>query len=151
MSANNNATNGKVFEYLIALVLAKEHLRPFYFQAQVTFVPNAIYDFLFYTSTGRPVVLSAKVSLRERYKQADLEAMALKNVHRRAEAWLITLSEAEAASLKPKIEKGEAYGLDGVILADHPEFTDLLDRWRKENFVEAPSVPVVQGTIGKPI
>jgi hypothetical protein len=50
----------------------------------------------------RPICISAKTSLRERYKQADFEAIALKYVHRKALSFLVTLEENEAKSVKAK-------------------------------------------------
>ena len=38
-----------------------------------------------------PIVLSIKTSLRERLKQADLKALALNNVYRKAQTYLLTL------------------------------------------------------------
>ena len=76
--------NGAILEYLIALCLYSKGIFPFYIQASFAFVPNAIYDIVLYTIDGRAITLSIKSSLRERYKQADLEGWALKNVHRNA-------------------------------------------------------------------
>lgn len=70
--------NGKVFEYIIATLLIRENIFPIFMHAKVSFVPNINYDLLLYTSDQGPVCLSAKTSFRERYKQADLEAIALK-------------------------------------------------------------------------
>lgn len=79
--------------------------------AKVAFVPNVIYDLMFYTSERGPICWSVKTSLRERYKQADLEAIALKYVHRKALSYLITLEENEAKSVKAKIKSGALLGL----------------------------------------
>jgi hypothetical protein len=114
---SNNYTNGAIFEYLIALCLFSRKILPFYMQANITFVPNALYDIVLYTIQGNPITLSLKASLRERYKQADLEAWALKNVHRGALNYLITLNEKEATRASEKIVKGHLAGLDEVILA----------------------------------
>ena len=46
---------------------------------------------------------------RERYKQADLEAIALKYVHRKALSYLVTLEANEAKSVKAKIKSGRRY------------------------------------------
>jgi len=40
--------------------------------------------------------LTIKTSLRERYKQADLEGLALKQVYRKSKTYLITLSGQES-------------------------------------------------------
>jgi len=81
---DNNNLNGKIFEYILATLCVRENISPLFLNAKVAFVPNVIYDLMFYTLAHGPICISAKTSLRERYKQADLEAFALKNVHRKA-------------------------------------------------------------------
>ena len=92
---DNNNLNGKIFEYILATLCVRESISPLYLNARVAFVPNVIYDLMFYTLAHGPICISAKTSLRERYKQADLEAFALKNVHRKALSYLVTLDESE--------------------------------------------------------
>ncbi|MEC5395917.1 hypothetical protein [Bergeyella sp. RCAD1439] len=95
----NNNLNGKIFEYILATLCVREGILPIYMSAKVAFVPNVIYDLMFYTTERGPICWSVKTSLRERYKQADLEAIALKYVHRKALSYLITLEENEARSV----------------------------------------------------
>ena len=77
----NNSLNGTIFELIIATLFVKEGILPLHLQAQVAFVPNVNFDAVLYTHENGPIGLSLKTSLRERYKQADLEAVALKYVH----------------------------------------------------------------------
>ncbi len=70
--------NGKIFEYIICTALIRENILPIFLGAKVAFVPNINYDLLLYSQENGPICLSAKTSFRERYKRADLEAMALK-------------------------------------------------------------------------
>jgi hypothetical protein len=79
----NNNLNGKIFEYILANLCVRENILPLYMSAKVAFVPNVIYDLMFYTAERGRICISAKTSLRERYKQADLEAIALKYVHKK--------------------------------------------------------------------
>lgn len=79
---NNPSINGRIFEFAICETLAHEGIAPFYYQARFKRVPNADFDIVLYDSK-RSVVLTMKVSMRERYKQADLEGLALRNVYRR--------------------------------------------------------------------
>jgi hypothetical protein len=143
-SEENNNLNGKIFEYILATLFVKEEILPFYISAKVAFVPNVIYDLMFYTSEKGPICLSAKTSLRERYKQADLEAIALKYVHRKSLSYLITLEETEAASVKEKIKSGDVIGLDDVIIATNQEFDRLIASLRKFKFSEPPTVKVIE-------
>jgi hypothetical protein len=84
-----NAINGLIFEYIIATLFVRENILPFYLQAKVAFVPNADFDNLIYSKQFGPISFSMKTTLRERYKQADLEAVALKYVHRKAKCYLL--------------------------------------------------------------
>lgn len=141
---NNNNLNGKIFEYILATLFVREGLLPLYLSAKVAFVPNVIYDLMFYTSERGPICISAKTSLRERYKQADLEAIALKYVHRKALSYLVTLEENEAKSVKAKIKSGDVIGLDNVIVATNPEFNDLIKDLKTYKFSEPPTVKVIE-------
>lgn len=119
---------------------------PFYFQASFVLVPNADFDIVLY-HPKKPVVLSAKTSLRERYKQADLEGLALKQVYRGAESFLLTLSD-EHTSVQQKIEEGEVGGLSACLRADTPYFDDLLQTLKSTEFQ---LVEMIKPLIGKPV
>ena len=103
----NANLNGKMFEYILASLCIRESILPIYMSAKVAFVPNVIYDLMFYTAEKGPICWSVKTSLRERYKQADLESIALKYVHRKALSYLVTLNENEANNVKLKIKSGD--------------------------------------------
>lgn len=142
----NNNLNGKIFEYILATLFVRENILPFYMSAKVAFVPNVIYDLMFYTAERGPICISAKTSLRERYKQADLEAIALKYVHRKALSYLVTLGENEAKSVKAKIKSGDIIGLDNVIVATSDEFNDLITELKTYQFSEPPTVKVIESS-----
>ena len=144
MSETNNNLNGKIFEYILATLCVREGILPLYMSAKVAFVPNVIYDLMFYTAERGPICWSVKTSLRERYKQADLEAIALKYVHRKALNYLITLNSAEAKSVKAKIKTGDIIGLDDVIVATAPEFDSMVAELKKFVFAEPPTVKVIE-------
>jgi len=140
----NNNLNGIMFEYILASLCIREGLLPLYMSAKVAFVPNVIYDLMFYSKERGPICLSAKTSLRERYKQADLESIALKYVHRKALSYLITLNAKEAKSVKSKIKSGDVIGLDDVIVATDEEFNVLINNLKKLGFEEPPTVKVIE-------
>lgn len=140
----NNNLNGKVFEYILATLCVREGILPIYMSAKVAFVPNVIYDLMFYTAERGPICWSVKTSLRERYKQADLEAIALKYVHRKALCYLITLEEREAQSVKAKIKSGDVIGLDNVIVATSEEFNELIAALKEFEFSEPPTIKVIE-------
>ena len=119
--------NGKIFEAIIATCLYRWKVLPMFLQAQVTFVPNVDFDIVLFKEEKRsPIGISIKTSLRERYKQADLEAVALKYVHRNAENYLISLQSSEVDIVKQKLKDGSLLGLNRIIAAGTLEFDDLI-------------------------
>jgi hypothetical protein len=136
--------NGKYFETVLATLFFNRQLTPFFMGAKVAFVPDVIYDFIFYEPGRGPICVSAKTSLRERYKQADLEAMALKSVHRRAQSYLLTYDETRAVDLlNEKIRLGDMLGLDAVIHAQSPQLNEFVQNMTQRKFAVPESVPVV--------
>ncbi len=138
--------NGRILEYLVCETLVREGVVPFYYQAKFTQVPNVDFDVVCY-HPKRPVVLSMKVSLRERYKQAALECMALKQVYRNAESYLVTLSH-EAISVSQKIKDGDISGLNRCVRANTTEYDDLLNNVLKtRKYQEASLVMPITGRV----
>lgn len=136
--------NGTIFEYILATLLIREKIYPIFMNAKVAFVPNINYDIMLYSTDRGPICLSAKTSFRERYKQADLEAIALKYVHRRAQCFLITLSESDAAMVNEKQKKGDVIGLDTAVCATHEDFDNVIAEIRKLNLTESPTIEVIE-------
>ncbi|HPM47574.1 MAG TPA: hypothetical protein PL056_10945 [bacterium] len=136
--------NGKIFEYILATILIRENFLPLYLSAKVAFVPNVTFDIMVYTAQNGPICFSAKTSLRERYKQADLEAIALKYVHRKSLSYLLTLEENEAKSVKRKIQTGDVIGINDVIVANCSEFDDLIKDLKKLKLSDPPTVKVIE-------
>lgn len=132
----NPNNNGKVFEYILATLLVREEILPFFLSAKVAFVPNVVYDIMLYTVERGPICISAKTSLRERYKQADLEGIALKYVHRRSLCYLVTNHQKEALGVRAKIKLGDVIGLDDVLYTISDDFDAMilsLKAYRFEN------------------
>lgn len=145
-NADNNALRGKIFEYILHTLFIREKMLPLYLQATIAFVPNIVYDGLFYSKEIGPVSISMKTSLRERYKQADLEAVALKYVHRKANCFLLTLDSKEAEAIKEKKKKGEILGLDDIIVATTDEFDTMIKQIKKYDLCEAGSVDIISSS-----
>lgn len=146
-SASKNASlNGSFFEIVIETLLYREGILPYYTQARAAFVPNVNYDILLY-SKSEPVSLSLKTSLRERYKQADLEAVALKYVHRKSRCYLLTIDKDEACRESSKIGAGDILGLDKIIYCYSEEFDTLILELKKRTFSESEKVDVIEGNL----
>jgi hypothetical protein len=138
--------NGKIFEYILATLLINEGIYPIFLGAKVAFVPNINYDLMLYSSEKGPICLSAKTSFRERYKQADLEAVALKFVHRRSLSYLLTLSLDDAKSVNAKQKVGDILGLDKAICATTSDFDDLILTLKSFDLIDSPKFDVVSAS-----
>ena len=133
----SNGLRGSVLELLVGLSLVRAGITPFFRQAEITYVNNAKFDFLLWEQGWNPISLSVKTSLRERYKQAELEAGALQNVHRRSENYLITLEAKEVATRRRKLEKATEFSnLHRLILADTAEFDELISQLAQKVFAK---------------
>lgn len=139
----NNSLNGMIFELIIATLFVKEGILPLHLQAQVAFVPNVNFDAVLYTHETGPIGLSLKTSLRERYKQADLEAVALKYVHRKAESYLLTMDREEADSVSKKIETGAVLGLNKAVLVSSEDFDKFISNLKSKTFISPGSVEII--------
>ncbi len=118
--------NGRIYELLIVEAIRRAGIGPVYYQARYLFVPNVEFDVLLYHPRS-PVVLSCKTSLRERYKQAELEGYVLKSVYRGARVYLVTRNPGEGLGVQKKIKEGVIVGLDDCIITrDSEAFDDLL-------------------------
>jgi hypothetical protein len=137
--------NGAVLEEIIGYILTLSGCMPFYMQAKIAYVPNVNYDFICYDERLGPVSLSVKTSLRERWKQADLEAVALKYVHRNAKSYLITLDHKAIKTRLDSLE--DCMGLNDFILATDSRFDDLIAELKNRVFSEAGRIEIVQSTI----
>lgn len=142
---SNNSVNGKVFENLVVYILAYEGIEHIYEQAEVAFVPNAIFDIVLY-HPKETYTLSLKTTLRERWKQADLEAYAIKNVLKDSKSYVITLSANEVKARRKKYKAGEDFynGLDGFVLADTEEFDILVDALKEISFIPSEKISIIQ-------
>lgn len=145
---SNRNRNGKIFEGLILESLFRDGILPAYYQASVEFIPSVNYDiFLYHPKT--PVVLSCKTSLRERWKQADLEGLALKQVYRGARSFLLTMKEDEGNRIQRKVADSQAVGLNEciVVRAKGDRFDLLLKELKGTQFEEANAVIPVRGRV----
>lgn len=141
-----NALNGSVFELIISSLFVKERILPLYLQAKVAFVPNVNFDAILYDKGTGPIGISMKTSLRERYKQADLEAIALKYVHRKAENYLLTLDPDEAENLSNKISNGDLLGINKAILVTDHSFDDFIGSLKARSFIAPGKIDIIAAT-----
>ena len=135
--------SGKVLEYLVIDAVWHHGIRPIYYQAKVAQIPLTVYDvFLFHPTT--PVTISCKVSLGERWKQADLEGTALRQVYRGAYNVLLT-THPDGHKRQREIEEKTIVGLDDCIVIEegNDDFNNLLAKLADMDLQEArPTLPV---------
>lgn len=107
---------GAAMEYSLLVALLQRGKRPLYWQAEFESLPSNFYDVVLFSREHGPVVLSPKTSLRERYKQADLEARALRALFPQCRFYLVTLdaNKKHIANVRRKITVGELRGLSGL-------------------------------------
>lgn len=149
-----NSMNGSIFEAIIYTVFIKESITPMYFQTELEFVPNIRYDLVVFpkTETGAvdvsaPVMLSLKTSLRESYRKADLEALALKKVYKRALSYLVTLdSEEETKTFEKKIIEKDIRGIDRCIKANTKDFDDMLLELKSRGVSVPPDIKAIKAS-----
>ncbi|MAZ77010.1 MAG: hypothetical protein CMH31_06915 [Micavibrio sp.] len=139
----SSVLNGSVFEGLLAIIFYRSGIIPLYVQAKLSFVPNVDFDFVAYSKEFGPIVLSAKTSLRERYKQADLEGMMLRQVHRKSKSYLITLNEIEAKTVNQKIKEGLVLGLDDIVVATDQKFDALIAELKELSYYAPNKIDVL--------
>jgi hypothetical protein len=146
-SAGNGAKslNGFLFQSLVARALNLAGIDPVYPEAFVTFVPVAKYDIVIPTQAEGLVNLSVKTTMRERWKQAEFEGIALKRVHRRSRIYVVNADRKETVRRRNRINECEA--IDDFILCDSSDFDALVDAIREWIPQRYPDVPVI--SVGK--
>ncbi|OBY72666.1 hypothetical protein NG55_19240 [Acinetobacter gyllenbergii] len=142
-SQRENNLNGKLFEAILATIMLKNGVSPIFVQAKVVFVPNVNFDFIVYSKEFGPISISAKTSLRERYKQADLESVSLKYVHRKARCFLVTMDKEEATRLERKRINGDLLGIDEIVLGNESSFDAMVEFLSQLNLEEPAPVQII--------
>jgi hypothetical protein len=141
---SNNSLNGAVYEYLVITCLLNAGIEPIYYQAKMSYVPNVIFDVMIY-NRKTPVSISLKTSIRERWKQADLEAVALKYIFRQAKCYLVSNDNTE---INRRRSDAHSYmGLDEFICSTGDSFDLFVEELLKIKAEENESIPVFSSSI----
>jgi len=139
---SNKNLNGAVLQALVEECLRVNGVLPFYSEVTMQFIPVARYDIIVYTHRFGPINLSLKTTLRERWKQAEFEGMALRRVHRRARVYVVNNSPSETETRRGKRNQCEA--IRDFVVCTSTDFDRLiadLKSWRPK---QAPTLPVVK-------
>jgi hypothetical protein len=138
---SGKSLRGHVFQRLVAESLRRSGVAPVYTEAYVTFVPVARFDIIIPTREQGIVNLSVKTTMRERWKQAEFEGVALKRVHRRSRVYVVNYDVRETNARRERINECEA--IDDFILCQSTDFDLLVEailRWIPEAFEEVPVI-----------
>jgi hypothetical protein len=139
MGKTPNSIAGMAGQWLeLALLVALKHkgFTPIYYQFELHNVPNATMDVAVFSEKHGPIVLSCKTSLRERYKQAQQEAVATRQAHPRSCSFIVTLDEDKRhiENIRKKIENKEVQAIEGLF--DETNLDKLFELLAKEKLVE---------------
>jgi hypothetical protein len=110
-------------EWATLIALKQNKLLPAYWQAEFEAVPHSFNDVVLWTREHGPVIISCKTSLRERYKQADLEALAVRQFFPNAKLFLLTLDadRRHVARTRHKIAQNELLALQAIYAEDNAD------------------------------
>ena len=149
-TSRSNSSNGKMFEFIVCEMLIQFGAGPLYFQSQFYNLEQDTYDLASWTEDGFPIIISCKTSLRERWKQAELEGRLLKSKYPNAKSYLVTLHTEEATRLRKGISDGKVTGIDEVYLGDEPEFDEFIERMRGAGLREVTPILPLRGKVFGP-
>ena len=139
--------SGKIFELIIAEILKHHNITPFYTQAVMRYVPNSKFDFLCFNDRT-PVILSAKISLAERWRQSAFEGYFLKQVYRQAKSYVITNDERSTILRNNDIQDNKISGIDRFYYVQSHEMNFLISELKSLTFKKAEPVnPVSESNV----
>ena len=121
--AINNRYNGSALEIILAYLFTRENIKITNMDENidVMFVKP---DFLLIGNNKKKIFVSAKVSIRERWKQADWESIKYKKKYPDAVCILIMNDKSEYPGIKKKIQY---LHLDKVYLASSNDIDDMIN------------------------
>jgi hypothetical protein len=118
----NNHFNGQAFAIIIAFLLEREKIKILKMDEELEDVKFVKPDFLVESNSKKKMFLSLKVSIRERWKQADWESMRFKKVYLESKTIVLMNHEQESKSLKEKLPDID---LDYVFYASSNDINEL--------------------------
>jgi len=138
---------GRWLEWAALIALKKQNLTPAYWQAEFISVPNNFNDVMLWSKEHGPVIISCKTSLRERYKQGDLEAVALRQHHPHAKFFVLTLDadKRHVVRVRKKIAEKELIAVQAVY--DETNADDLFTFLKSLTLTESPDKVLRSGKL----
>lgn len=128
LRTENGRLNGDIFEGLFASAMLGSGLCSFIMSAEYSVLPYSKVDMVVYTQKSGPVMLSLKSSLRERWKQSDLEFHVAKRFNRGIIAAIATMDGDGIRHPTGLLNEGKLLGLDRIVDCNLPSQVDSLFR-----------------------
>jgi len=125
----NNSYNGDALEIILAFLFTMEKIQIEKMDEEVD-VKYVKPDFILIGKDNEKFFISAKVSIRERWKQADWEAIKYKEKHPNDNCILIMNDKSEYPSLKNKLK---FLTLDKVCLANSNNINELINQIKNKS------------------
>lgn len=142
-----NNMNGHILEYSICEIFKQYNVGVLYFQCTFWGMPHDRFDIGGWTKQQYPIIISCKTSLRERWKQADMEGRLLKGIFPKAQSYLITNNPIEAKTQRKRIKDGTSQGIDGVYVAHEEDFDEFIKYLQGMDLVVCDQITPLTGTI----
>jgi hypothetical protein len=124
---------GAAMELVVSLSLVRHGVAPFARTVDSAQVPTHRIDFWMETVDGSPIVLSSNVKVKERWRNENLAAYALKIAFPSASWYLVTEDEADASRCRDRIAAGEVKFLDGAFSFRSKEFGVFVEQLQEIN------------------
>ncbi|QYC30721.1 hypothetical protein HGD80_02615 [Paulownia witches'-broom phytoplasma] len=147
-SQKQKVLRGKINEYLILIYLRHLGITQQYPQAYLFFIPDIKFDLVLFTKTKRIIAFGIKTSLRERYKQAIIEAQQLKKLDTRFEYYLLTNDAVETQRLNNKIQNGKVQGINKVVDCFSQKANAFFETFSQRQFVPFSEINLIKNLKG---
>lgn len=147
-SQSQKVLRGKINEFLILLYLQNHGLIFLYPQVRLFFIPDIKFDLVLFTQTKRIIAFNFKTSLRERYKQAVVEAQQVKKLDTRFEFYLLTNNLVESHRLNQKINHGKIAGINQVIDCFSSQANVFLQTLLTNHFIPFSDINIIKNPKG---
>lgn len=118
----NNGINGQAFEFIFGLILDHENIVIDSYDEEIPNIPLVKPDFVVKKNSNN-FFISLKVSIRERWKQAEWESLKYKKYYTNAISYLLINHERECLSLKKKLP---LLDIDNIYYASSKDINDLV-------------------------
>ena len=122
MKIIKNSINGQAFEFIFGLILDHENIVINSYNDEIPNIPLVKPDYIVNKNSNN-IFISLKVSVRERWKQAEWESLKYKKYYSNAKCYLLMNHKKECSSLKKKLP---LLDIDDIFYAGSKDINDLI-------------------------